>query len=297
MAPVGVTRRHLGATKTREGDGVMERLSVNGVDVEVAVQGTGEPVVFLHGVLIADAFGPLVAEPALAGCYRCIRYHRPGYLGSGRSSGPVGLAQLAADCRRLLHDLGSARAHVVGHSYGGAIALQLALDAPDVVHSLALLEPALTVGTSAQGYRDALAQNQAQFRAGAVATVVDTFLQARFGARYREFLDRVMPGAFAQAVADARTTFELELPALADWHFGAAEARRITQPVLSVLGAESDALWPRFGEAHRLLLAWLPQAEACILSGATHALQMQQPRGMAEALASFFARHPLPVAN
>jgi len=43
-------------------------------------------------------------------------------------------------------------------------------------------------------------------------------------------------------------------------------------------------------------LAWLPQAEPFILPGATHALQMQNPRGMAEALAGFFARHPLPVA-
>ena len=41
------------------------------------------------------------------------------------------------------------RAHVVGHSFGGAVALQLALDAPDLVHSLALLEPALFVGASA----------------------------------------------------------------------------------------------------------------------------------------------------
>jgi pimeloyl-ACP methyl ester carboxylesterase len=32
---------------------------------------------------------------------------------------------------------------VVGHSYGGAIALQLALDAPGAVHSLALLEPCI----------------------------------------------------------------------------------------------------------------------------------------------------------
>ena len=39
--------------------------------------------------------------------------------------------------------LGLERAHVVGHSYGGAIAVQLALEAPSLVHSLVLLEPAI----------------------------------------------------------------------------------------------------------------------------------------------------------
>jgi pimeloyl-ACP methyl ester carboxylesterase len=106
-------------------------------------------------------------------------------------------------------------------------------------------------------------------------------------------LDRVLPGAFAQAVADAGNTFAFDLRALPDWQFGEAEARQITQPVLSVLGSESEALWPRFGEAHRALLAWLPQAEPFILPGATHALQMQNPHDMAAALMHFFTRHAI----
>ncbi len=65
-------------------------------------------------------------------------------------------AQQAADCRRLLEVLGADRAHLVGHSYGGAIALQLATDAPDLVQTLALLEPALMVGSSGPDYRESL---------------------------------------------------------------------------------------------------------------------------------------------
>ena len=48
--------------------------------------------------------------------------------------------------------LGIGCTHVVGHSSGGAIALQLALDTPDVVHTLTLLEAALVVGESAEPY-------------------------------------------------------------------------------------------------------------------------------------------------
>jgi 3-oxoadipate enol-lactonase len=103
----------------------------------------------------------------------------------------------------------------------------------------------------------------------------------------------VLPGAFAQAVAAAEIAFEVEVPALLDWRCGEAELRRITQPALSVLGGESEAMWARFAEIHRLLLTTLPHAEGFVLPGATHFPQVQNPRGMAEALAAFYARHPL----
>jgi pimeloyl-ACP methyl ester carboxylesterase len=202
------------------------------------------------------------------------------------------MVRQAADCRALLGHLGVEQAHVVGHSFGGAVALQLALDTPEVVHSLALLEPGLMVGASAQSYREALVRGVQRYREAGAAIAVDEFLRARWP-EYRGCLDRVLPGAFDQAVADAATWFETDLPAGLHWRFEETEARRITQPVLSVLGGESQALHPRFGETHRLLLAWLPHAEGCVLPGATHFLQLQNPRGMAEALAAFFARHLL----
>ncbi|MDQ5827985.1 MAG: alpha/beta hydrolase [Chloroflexota bacterium] len=272
----------------------MERARTDGADLEYEVSGAGEPVVFIHGAFIADTFRPLLAEPSLAGRYRLILYHRRGYAGSSRASGLVSVARQAADCRALLHHLGVERAHVVGHSYGGDVALQLALETPSVVHSLALLEPGLMVGASAQDYRESLARGSERYREAGAVVVVDEFLQSRWPG-YRATLERVLPGAFAQAVADAGTWFEYELPGQLGWRFGEAEARRIRQPTLSVLGGESDALWSRFGETHRLLLGWLPHAEGFVLPGTTHLMQIQDPRAMAEALAAFWARHRLPA--
>ena len=270
----------------------MGRARTDGAEQEYEVSGTCEPVVFIHGAFIADTFRPLLAEPTLAGRYRLILYHRRGYAGSSRASGPISVARQAADCTALLRHLGVERAHVVGHSYGGAVALQLALDSPGVAHSLALLEPALMVGASAQGYRESLARGVERYREAGAAVVVDEFLQARWPG-YRTILERVLPGAFAQAVADAETWFEREASGQLGWYFGEAEVRRISQPTLSVLGGESDALWSRFGETHQLLLAWLPHAEEFVQRGATHFMQIQDPRGMAEALAAFWARHRL----
>jgi pimeloyl-ACP methyl ester carboxylesterase len=195
----------------------------------------------------------------------------------------------------LLQHLNVEQAHVVGHSYGGAVALQLALDAPDLVRSLALLEPALMVGGSAQGYRESLALSTERYHGAGAAVAVDEFLQARTPG-YRPLIDRLLPDAFAQAVADAGTAFEHELPELANWQFSEPEAQRIHQPALSVLGGDSDALWPRFGETHRWLLAWLPNVEGFVLPGTTHFLQLEDPPRMADALAAFWSRHPIPDA-
>ena len=270
----------------------LNRASLDGADLEYEVSGTGEPVVFIHGAFIADTFRPLLAEPSLGRRYQLILYHRRGYAGSSHASGPISVAQQAADCRALLRYLGVERAHVVGHSYGGIVTLQLALDIPGVVHSLALLEPGLMVGASAQGYRESLARGVERYREAGAAVVVDEFLEARWPG-YRATLEGVLPGAYAQAVADAETWFEREASGQLAWRFGEAEVRRISRPTLSVLGGQSDALWSRFGETHRLLLGWLPHAEGFVLPGATHFMQIENPRGMAEALAAFWARHPL----
>jgi pimeloyl-ACP methyl ester carboxylesterase len=85
------------------------------------------------------------------------------------------------------------------------------------------------------------------------------------------------------------------LPAVQQWAFTQEDASRVTRPALLVLGDRTD---PIFRERRELLLAWLllawlPNAEPFELPGATHLLHLENPRGMAEALAAFFARHPL----
>ena len=102
------------------------------------------------------------------------------------------------------------------------------------------------------------------------------------------------PGAVEQAVADAGAFFGQELPAVMEWSFGPDEASRVDQPALAVLGERSE---PFYRERRDLLLSWLPNAEPFELPGATHLLQVENPRGLAEALAAFFARHPIATGD
>ena len=265
----------------------MERANIDGITLEYEVQGSGEPVVLIHGGFIAAAFAPLMAEPVLRDSFRLVRYHRRGYADSSRVDGSLSISGQAADCLALIRSLGIQQAHVVGHSYGGAIALQLALDAPEAVRSLSLLEPALLAVDSGPKFFEQMGPISQMYEAGDMAAAVDAFSEAVCGRGYRAVLDRVLPGAFEQAVADADTSFRVEMPALEEWTFSREDAGRIRQPVLAVLGADSDAVQPIFGEGHQLLLDWFPQAKPFVLSQATHMLQMQNPRGMAQGLAAF----------
>ena len=74
------------------------------------------------------------------------------------------------------------------------------------------------------------------------------------------------------------------------WSFTQQHAAGITQPVLAVLGENT---YRTFSERMELVRAWLTNVEPFELSGATDLLHLQNPRGMAEGLASFYARHPL----
>jgi pimeloyl-ACP methyl ester carboxylesterase len=226
-----------------------------------------------------------------------VHYHRVGYAGSSRVAGPVSIAQQAAQLHALMRHLGIERAHIVGHSSGGNIALQLALDAPAAVQSLTIMEPALPVAATGSerilATRAAMGPVMERFRAGDKAAAVDGFMRMVSDPAYRPVLERALPGAFAQAEADADTFFGQELPAIQQWSFTREDAQRITQPVLAVIGAKSRDVSPIWEERQQMLLTWLPRAEPFVLADATHLLHVENPRGMAESLAAFFARHPL----
>jgi pimeloyl-ACP methyl ester carboxylesterase len=132
------------------------------------------------------------------------------------------------------------------------------------------------------------------YGSGDKAGAVDIWMQGTCGPDYRPALEQVLPSAFDQAVADADTFFGQELPAVQQWSFTQEDAQHITQPVLAAVGAKSN---PIFHERRELLLAWLPNVEPFVLPDAAHLLHVQNPRGVAEGLAAFFARHAFSTSS
>ena len=271
----------------------MEKANLNGVTLEYRITGSGEPVLLITGAHMAAGYLPLVSQPALADRCRLIRYHKRGLAGSTHTAPPVTIADHAADAAQLLDHLGVRRAHVVGHSSGATVALQLALDRRETVHTLVLLEPAMFSVPAAQSFFAKAGPSVTAYAAGDHATAVAIFLSAVSGLEWktcRSVIEGHVPGGVAQAIEDADTFFSIELPALESWTLTPEQAATVSQPVLSVLGTRTE---PLFVEAAELLRRWLPRVEDYTIDGLGHLLHMQDPEPVAHGVAEFFSRHPM----
>jgi pimeloyl-ACP methyl ester carboxylesterase len=269
-------------------DAGMRRVTLPDATLEVDVRGSGEPIVLIQTALVADEFEPIASRPALRDNHTIVLYHRRGYAGSSPVQGPGSIPRDAIDCRRLLAELKIERAHVVGLSYSGAVALQLAADAPESVHSVCLIEPPPVHIPNAGEFLAANEQFIDDHRLDGSAVALDRFLTRVIGPDWRRDIEQHIPDAAAQVEHDADTFFATDLPALLNWRFSSDDARRITQPALYLGGTASG---PWFAQVRQLILAWLPHAEHVIIPSADHSLALTHAPQAATAIASFLRRH------
>ena len=108
-----------------------------GVRIAWDSTGAGDPVLFLHGLGGAlEDWEPQLAP--FAERYRVLRLSVRGHGASDKPAGRYAVEDFTSDVIAVLRAAGVERAHIVGLSMGGMIALQLACDAPGMVRSLVL---------------------------------------------------------------------------------------------------------------------------------------------------------------
>jgi pimeloyl-ACP methyl ester carboxylesterase len=263
--------------------------SVGGVELEYWVRGAGEPVVFLHGGILTDWFGPLADELAKTGSYRLVSYRRPGYGSSTLPSQPITMAGQADCCLALMRHLGLSRAHLVGHSIGACIALQAALQAPEAVASVALLEPPVMTATSDPSPAlTVLRATSALWKQGDVAGAMESFMRGIVDPDYERVLDGVLGTWRENALKGTDAFFQTDQPAVQAWRFERPEAARVRQHAILFLGENSTRVNPIREPVHRTLLSWLPNVEGHIVKGASHLLPLQEPAQISSALTAFY---------
>ncbi|TPE50806.1 alpha/beta fold hydrolase [Amaricoccus solimangrovi] len=120
--------------------GAREKVVVEGVPIAFRRLGRGPAVALIHGASANLNDMTFRLAPALAARHTVIAFDRPGHGESGwPARGGESLAVQARLLRGALERVGLTRAYLIGHSYGGAVALAWALDAPRSVAGLLLV--------------------------------------------------------------------------------------------------------------------------------------------------------------
>lgn len=258
--------------------------------------GNGDPVLLVHAGVFGAWFEPLAAGPTLEG-RRVIRMLRAGYTAGPAPGQHLSIADHARHAATLLDTLGATPAHVLAHSSGSVIALQLALDRPELLRSLILSEPPLIDCLAAPEDLDFLHTQMgpviggaiAAAAAGDVAAAFEAFMGTVCGPDYQRVLTTALGAdALVRAEQDARFFFTDEVRATAEWAFDEHCARRIQAPVLLVQGGAS------IPPVHRLvarLAALLPNAEVATIDDEDHLLPLRNPAALGHLVEEFTRRH------
>jgi pimeloyl-ACP methyl ester carboxylesterase len=246
-------------------------------------RGGGSPLLLLHATLSSSRQLRALAT-RLASSHTVVSVDR---RGSGRSvfegpAGPLDVATHVEDVAEILAAEGLGPVAVVGHSYGGCIALELAVRRPELVRALFVYEPpyaqvaspAVREGIAEIGRRTLAARDADGLAAAALA-----FMEGVSGA---PAVAALSPAGRAQverggqgAVADA--TLRGMRPDALD---------RISCPVRVVTGDASAAAYADIAAA---LVQRIPDAEHVSLSGLDHMAPVLQPDRVAASIFEFLA--------
>lgn len=246
--------------------------TINGARIHYERSGTGFPLLLIHAG-IADSRMWEPQARAFAGDFDMIR---PDLRGFGGSELPPGSYSMRADIAGLLDHLGIDRAHVVGCSMGGSVALDIALEHPERVARLVLVgsgvsgaefgqaDKALFADVdAADGKGDLDAVNRAEVRLW-----VDGPRRAE-GAAPKEIRDLVldMNGRALRSDWSAAKHEALDPPAIG--RLGSVQA-----PTLVVVGDED---LPHVGVVAGVLESKIPGARKVVIKGAAHLPNLEHP--------------------
>jgi len=268
----------------------MPRVSTNGIDTFYEDSGKGPPVVLIHGhSLDRRMWDPQVAPLLDAGC-RVVRYDVRGH---GQSEAPATgyiWQNYSLDLRDLLDRLKiAAPAHLVGLSMGGGIALQFAVDHPQRVASLVLVDSTVPGYTYSSEYTQTVEELvQAVRTEGPRPALQRVWLTHPLLAGIRRFPERfdfLKSMVLAYSARDYLDETEYPQP---QWQV-IDRLAEIRAPTLVLVGEED---LPDFRLIADILAANISGARQEVIGGAGHLLNLEQPDRFNDALLRFLARQP-----
>jgi len=259
----------------------MPILHVQDIKLYYETTGQGEPLLFIHGL----GSGTRDWEKQVAffsRCYQVITFDVRGHGKSDKPPGPYSVPLFAADTAELMKSLAIGRAHVVGISMGGMIAFQLAVDAPNLVKSLVIVNSGPEFVARTFKERLGILQRLLIVRLLGMRKMGEVLGKRLFPRPEQRHLRRVLIERWAE---NDKRAYLASFRAIVGWsvveHLGGVRC-----PVL-VVAADQDYTPVSFKEGYA---AKLPHTELTIISDSRHLTPVDRPDQFNEALMTFLSK-------
>ena len=241
---------------------------VNGLNLYYEVHGEGSPLVLLHGGLLTIDLNFAGLIPELATRHQVVALELQGHGRTADIERGITPANSAADVVGLLDHLGVESAHVLGHSMGGAVTMELAVNHPTRVRSVV----PISITVRPEGMHEDFSDPEKM----AASTRMPT--QAHF-AEMTEAYARLSP--HPEHFTDFMTTMSQSAADLRSW--SDEQLAGITAPVLLVLGDHDFTTLEHAALMHRLI----PGSQLAVLPATTHMEVTQRVELLVPLLARF----------
>jgi pimeloyl-ACP methyl ester carboxylesterase len=256
--------------------------SVNGTSLYYEVEGQGAPLVLIHGLGLDTRTWDAQSE-ALSEHYRVVRYDVRGF---GKSALPMEADfRHAEDLHALLEFLDAPKAHIVGQSMGGLIALQHAMLYPDATLSLILADSALDAFEWSPQWNASFEAIAGYARNAGPSGGNEMWLQHELFAPAREQPECL--AKLTQIIRDGSGwNWVNRSPARGIRPPAGARLSEIHAPTLVIVG-ERDL--PDFQRIAQTLADSIPNARKMVMKGAGHLTNMENAEEFNSTVLSFLA--------
>ena len=242
--------------------------------------GNGRPVLLLHPVGLDGSFWQSLSA-RLSGSFRVVEVDLAGHGDSAPPSRPGRMADRVADVVNLIEALGQGPVLLIGLSFGGMIAQNVALARPDLVSAMVV---AGCGGRIAVEAREAILKRGSDAEAGGMGAVVDGTLERWFN---KDFLAAPeVARVRARLLSDSPSAWAAAWEAISE-HDALDRLGSVDVPVLVVAG-ELDLAIPV--EAMRALAAAIPGSQFAVLPGAPHMMQIECAEEFNACVAGFLGK-------
>jgi 3-oxoadipate enol-lactonase len=248
---------------------------------------SGTPLVLISP-LGADHLNWGMQVPGLtAAGYRCLTFDNRDVGQTGTSTGAVMMRDFADDTAALMREVGIPRAHVVGASFGGMIAQELALNYPDQVDTLTLVCTASHQEDQSAGLFESWKTIKASLSPDALFKSISPWLFSYRFLQQAEPMATVLGLVRANPYPQSAAGFARQVDAILA-HDTRDRLAGIRIPTHVIVGAEDVLTPPRLSHA---IAAAIPGATLTEMPALAHALNSENPPAFTSAVIGFLDQH------